>query len=117
MLGIFFFFGKCFGFTVDAGFLNLNFFWGVSTSCSGGISGSTSGATGGCDGCGSSVCSVVDLSFLLVDVLSFSDMVGLLPGLYSCPMMDVKNFFLLTWNKSEISVCRTLNFVQIHFCS
>ena len=41
MLGIIFF-EKCFGFTVDAGLLNLNFFWGVSTSSSGDIFGSTS---------------------------------------------------------------------------
>ena len=68
----------------------------MSTSSSGGISGSTSGATGSCNGCGLSVCSVVDLSSLLVDVLSFSDLVGFLPGLYSHPVMDVKNFFLST---------------------
>ena len=75
-------------------------------SSSGGILGSTSDV-GDCDGCGSSVCFSVDVSF--------SDLVDFLPGLYSHPMMDVKNFFLSTWNKSAISVCEALNFVHILF--
>ena len=63
-------------------------------SSSGGISGSTSVVVD-CDGCDSSVCFSVDVSFLVGDVLSFSDLVGFLPGLYLHPMMDVKNFFSL----------------------
>ena len=59
----------------------------------GGISVSTSVVLGW-DGCGLSVCCSVDVSFLVGDVLSFSDLVGFLPGLYSHPVMDVKNFFL-----------------------
>ena len=82
-------------------------------SSSGGILGSTSDVVD-CDGCSSSVCFSVDVSFL-GDVLSFSDLVGFLPGLYLHPVMDVKNFFLLTWNKSAISVCEALNFVHILF--
>ena len=61
-------------------------------SSSGGISGSTSVVVD-CDGCGSSVCFSVDVSFLVGDVLSFSDLVGFLLGSYSHPVMDVKNFF------------------------
>ena len=53
-------------------------------SSNGGISGFTSVVVGW-DGCGSSVFFSVDVSFLVGDVLSFSDLVGFLPGLYSCP--------------------------------
>ena len=98
---------KCFGFTVDGG-LNLNFFLGRLMSCSGGISGSTSEAAG------ASFCSSFGLSSLAGDVLSFSDLVGFFPGLYSHPMMDVKNFFLLTWNKLAISFCEVVNLVCMH---
>ena len=52
-------------------------------SSSGGISGSTSDVVD-CDGCGSSVCFPVDVSFL-GDGLSFSDLVGFLPGSYLHP--------------------------------
>ena len=64
-------------------------------SSNGDISGSTSVAAGCWDGSSSSACFSV-LSFLVGDVLSFSDLVGFLPGLYLCPAMDVKNLFLLT---------------------
>ena len=82
-------------------------------SSSGGISGSISDVVD-CDGCGSSVSFSVDVGFF-IDSLSFSDLVGFLPGLYLHPVMDVENFFLLTWNKSATSVCEALNFVHILF--
>ena len=62
-------------------------------SSSGGISGSTSDVVDS-DGCGSSVCFSVDVSFL-GDDLSFSDLVGFLPGLYLHPVMDVKKLLSL----------------------
>ena len=74
--------------------LNLNFFFGLMSS-NGGILGSTSVVVGW-DGCGSSVCFSVDVPFLVGDVLSLSDLAGFLPGSYSHPVMDVKNFFLST---------------------
>ena len=82
-------------------------------SSSGGILGSTSDIFD-CDGCGSSVCFSVNVAFL-GDGLNFSDLVGFLPGLYLHPMMDVKNFFLSTWNKLATSVCEAVNFVHILF--
>ena len=75
---------------MKSGSLNLNFFFGLMSSI-GGISVSTSVVLGW-DGCGLSVCCSVDVSFLMGDVLSFSDLVGL----YSHPLMEVKNFFLST---------------------
>ena len=96
--------------SVYIGSLNLSFFFGLMSS-SGGILGSTSDVVD-CNGCGSSVCFSVDVAFL-IDGLSFSDLVGFLPGSYSCPMMDVKkNFFLSTWNKSATLVCKAVNFVH-----
>ena len=56
-------------------------------SSNGGILGSTSVVAVGWDGCGSSICFSVDMSFLVGDVLSFSDLVGFLPGSYSRPVM------------------------------
>ena len=82
-------------------------------SSSGGISGSISDVVDG-DGCGSSVCFSVNVAFL-GDGLSFSDLVGFLPGSYSHPVMDVENFFLSTWNKLATSVCEAVNFVHILF--
>ena len=73
----------------------MNFFFGLISS-NGGILGSTSVVAVGWDGCGSSVCFSVGVSFLVGDVLSFSDLVGFLPGSYLCPVMNVKIFFLLT---------------------
>ena len=64
-------------------------------SSNGGISGFTSLVVVGWDGCGLFAGFSVDLSFLVGDVLSFSDLVGFLPGSYSHPVMDVKNFFSL----------------------
>ena len=64
-------------------------------SSSGGILGSTSVVVVGWDGCGSSVCFSVDVSFLVGDVFSFSDLVGFLPGSYSHPMTNVKKLFSL----------------------
>ena len=56
----------------------------------------------------------VGLSSLAVDVLTFLDFGGFFPALYSHPMMDVKDFFLSTWNKSAISFCKAINLVHMH---
>ena len=68
----------------------MSFFFGLMSS-SGGILGSISDVAD-CDGCGSSVCLSVEVAFL-GDGLSFSDLVGFLPGLYLRPVMDVKTSF------------------------
>ena len=67
-------------------------------SSSGGISGSISDVVD-CDGFGSSVCFPVNVAFL-GDVLSFSDLVGFLPGSYLHPVMDVKKNFSLNFSQS-----------------
>ena len=85
--------------------MNLNFFLGWSASSQGGMLGSTSEA--GWNGC-MSFC-----SFTGAGIFCFSALVGFLLGSYSLPVIDVKNFFLSTWNKSAMSNWDVVNFVKI----
>ena len=69
-------------------------------SSKGGILGSTSVVAV----CWGSSCSDVVIPLGVSASLVFSALVCFLPGLYSHPVIFVKNFFLLTWKRSAISV-------------
>ena len=71
-------------------------------SSNGGISGSMSVVAVG-SGWGSS-CPDMVFSLDVSASLVFSTLVCFLPGLYSHPVILVKNFFHLTWKRSAISV-------------
>ena len=106
------YFGKCFDWGIESGALNLNLFFGV-TSSSGGISGSILevGWGSSCPGVVEGVDAVADMVDGVADVVdgvtfaascaAFSTLVSFCPGSYHFPVSPY-NFLGVIWNSSEM---------------